>query len=78
MLGLQTPADLEREGDRVWDLFLEMKLAALEGNLRELQNATKAHRHTIAKEFGDAGKCALEEAEKQVIAEEEIADQGHA
>lgn len=51
-------------------------LATLENHLRAMQRAADAHRCIIMSVFGPRGKSVLEEAEKQIIAEEEISAQG--
>lgn len=75
--GLQQPVDLEEEENHIRDV-IEAMLARLEAGLQDEIDEIEAHRLATIQVFGDAGKEALEEAEKQIIAEEEIAAQGHA
>lgn len=74
--GLQQPVDLEEEENHIRDV-IEAMLARLEAGLQDEIDEIEAHRLATIQVFGDAGKEALEEAEKQIIAEEEIAAQGH-
>lgn len=71
MSSLQKPGDFREEEQDEW-------LAAVEADMRELSKCAEVEWRIIIKAFGDAGNDALEEAEKQIIAEEEIAAQGHA
>lgn len=58
---------------RAWCII---QIMAKENHLRAMQRAADAHRCIIMSVFGPRGKSVLEEAEKQIIAEEEIAAQG--